>query len=188
MRNDQVLKIELAIKDNIIKTYTFTQDVVEIGRIPSADIFLDNTGISRRHTRIERSIGGPYIVKDMGSTNGTFLNDIQVNEATLKDDDVIGLGKFSLRVIIELPEQAKPVSSNLSSEDFDGTTVLSKEQMARLREGLANIGQDTSSQNGGRNARPSGGANQGAGMSAGRMALVAGIVAAVIITVFLIVK
>lgn len=188
MRNDQVLKIELAIKDNIIKTYTFTQDVVEIGRIPTADIFIDNNGISRRHTRIERSIGGPYIVKDMGSTNGTFLNDIQVNEATLKSNDIISLGKFSLRVILESAEQKKAVSSNMAAEDFDGTTVLSKEQMARLREGLANIGQDASSQKGGRNAGPSGAANQGTGMSVGRMALIAGIVAAAIIIVFLIFK
>ncbi|MEZ4604637.1 MAG: FHA domain-containing protein, partial [Desulfobacterales bacterium] len=69
MQNDQVLKIELAIKDKILKTYHFTQDAIDIGRIPTADIFIDNSGISRQHTRIERSIGGPYIVKDMGSTN-----------------------------------------------------------------------------------------------------------------------
>lgn len=188
MRNDQVLKVELAIKDNIIKTYSFSQDVVEIGRIPTADIFIDNTGISRRHTRIERSIGGPWIVKDMGSTNGTFLNDIQINEATLQSNDIIGLGKFSLRVFIESADQAKSAPSAVQAEDFDGTTVLSKEQMARLREGLANIRQDASLRNGGKSSRPSGAASQGSGMSADRVALIAGIVGLLIIIGFLVLK
>jgi pSer/pThr/pTyr-binding forkhead associated (FHA) protein len=136
MQSDQVLKIELAIKDNILKTYTFSQDVVDIGRIPTADIFIDNSGISRQHTRIERSIGGPFIVKDMGSTNGTFLNDIQVNEAALKSNDVINLGKFSLRVIINAGTNAQQDNSGASPDDFDGTTVLSASQLAQLRAGI----------------------------------------------------
>lgn len=188
MRNDQVLKIELAIKDNILKTYTFTQDVVEIGRIPTADIFIDNNGISRRHTRIERSIGGPYIVKDMGSTNGTLLNDLLVTEATLKDNDVIGLGKFSLRVTIESAGNAKSQSSAVSAEDFDGTTVLSAEQLARLREGLSNDRPAASAQRGGRHATPSKAADQGSGMSFNRVLLIGGVVAAVVIIVFLFLK
>lgn len=138
MQSDQVLKIELAIKDNILKTFTFTKDVVDIGRIPTADIFIDNSGISRQHTRIERSIGGPFIVKDMGSTNGTFLNDIQVNEAALKSDDVVNLGKFSLRVIIDAETTAPQNSSDVSPDDFDGTTVLSADQLAQLRAGINN--------------------------------------------------
>jgi len=138
MHNDQVLKIELAIKDNIIKEFTFTQDVVEIGRVPTADIFIDNSGISRSHTKIERSAGGPYIVKDMGSTNGTFLNDRQITEAALKNNDVINIGKFSLRVIIESTDKSKSSGRPASPDDFDGTTVLSAEQMAQLRSSLAN--------------------------------------------------
>lgn len=130
MINDQVLKIELSIRDKVIKTYTFTQDVVEIGRIPTADIFIDNSGISREHTRIERSIGGPYIVRDMGSTNGTFVNDRRITEATLKNKDVINLGKFTLKVFIESIE--KPKKKKASRDDFDGTTVLSVSQLERL--------------------------------------------------------
>jgi len=143
MQNDQVLKIELAIKDKILKTYHFTQDVIEIGRIPTADIFIDNSGISRQHTRIERSIGGPYIVKDMGSTNGTYLNDIQINEAALNSNDVISLGKFSLYVDIASEEQ--PVKKNVSAspDDFDGTTVLIPEQLARLRAEIVNDHSDS---------------------------------------------
>lgn len=136
MRNEQVLKIDLAIKNNILKTYTFTKDVVEIGRIPTADIFIDNNGISREHTRIERSIGGPYIVSDMGSTNGTFLNNENISEATLKNNDVISLGKFSLLITLVGPLAPKHKSEKVALDDFDGTTVLSHTQMERLHASL----------------------------------------------------
>jgi adenylate cyclase len=138
MNNDQILKIELAIKDNILKEYSFTQDTVEIGRVPTADIFLDNNGISRCHTKIERSVGGPYIVRDMGSTNGTFLNDRQVvNEAALQNNDIISIGKFSMRVTIESADKSKNTKP-MPPDDFDGTMVLSAEQMAQLRASVKN--------------------------------------------------
>jgi pSer/pThr/pTyr-binding forkhead associated (FHA) protein len=130
MNNDQVLKIELSIRDKVLKTYSFTQDSVDIGRISSADIFIDNSSISREHTRIERSIGGPYIVKDMGSTNGTFVNDRRITETTLKNKDIINIGKFTLKVLIESKEI--PKKKKASRDDFDGTTVLSVSQLERL--------------------------------------------------------
>jgi pSer/pThr/pTyr-binding forkhead associated (FHA) protein len=130
MNNDQALKIELSIRDKVIKVYSFTQDTVDIGRIPTADIFIDNSGVSREHTRIERSIGGPYIVRDMGSTNGTFLNDRRITEATLINGDIINIGKFTLKVSIAAKE--KPKKKKAALDDFDGTTVLSVSQLERL--------------------------------------------------------
>jgi len=188
MRNDQVMKIELAIKDNILKTYAFTKDVVEIGRIPSADIFIDNSGISRQHTKIERSIGGPYIVKDMGSTNGTFLNDIQINEATLKSNDIINLGKFSMRVIIETDNTSQNYSSDVSPDDFDGTTVLSVEQMTRLRAGIENDQSNISDVKPSSFVSQSGSGTQEPGLSLSQLILWGGVVLAVIIGGFLIFK
>jgi pSer/pThr/pTyr-binding forkhead associated (FHA) protein len=158
---------------------------VDIGRIPTADIFIDNSGISRQHTRIERSIGGPFIVKDMGSTNGTFLNDIQVNETALKSNDVIILGKFSLRVTIEEESIPQQDSSGASPDDFDGTTVLSADQLAQLRAGIEN---DSS---GGQSA---GGSAQSAlddedpGLSFSQLLLWVGVIFAVVVVGFFVFK
>ncbi|MFZ2633517.1 MAG: FHA domain-containing protein [Desulfosalsimonadaceae bacterium] len=181
MQTDPVLKIELAIKDNILKKYAFTQDIVEIGRVPTADIFIDNSGISRSHTKIERSVGGPYIVRDMGSTNGTFLNNRQVDEAELKNNDVIMIGKFSLRVIIESAGNSKS-SRPMAPDDFDGTTVLSAEQMAQLRSSIGNnkhkvLGQTIPVQE-----------SSGSGMPLSRMLLWGGIILAVIVIAVLLFK
>ena len=127
-----VLKIDLMLKDRVLKSYVFTQDRVEIGRVPTADIFIDNSAISRAHSRIERSIGGPYIVKDLGSTNGTYLNDEPITEASLEDDDVISIGKFFLKVSIEESDTDGVRDKAGAVDSFDGTTVLSQEQVARL--------------------------------------------------------
>ncbi len=188
MHNDHLLKIELAIKDNILKTYAFTQDVVEIGRIPTADIFIDNSGISRQHTRIERSIGGPYIVKDMGSTNGTFLNDLQINEAALKSSDVINLGKFSLRVTIDAEDNSKSNASGVSPDDFDGTTVLSVDQMARLRAGIENDQPSASGRNPAAGGGQSGSETEDSGLSLSQLALWGGVILAVAVVGFFIFK
>ncbi|RJP89137.1 MAG: FHA domain-containing protein [Desulfobacteraceae bacterium] len=186
MKNDQVLKIELAIKDNVLKEFAFTQDKVEIGRIPTADVFIDNSGISRCHTIIERSIGGPYIVKDMGSTNGTFLNDRQVSEAALKNNDVISIGKFSLRVTIESADKSASKSSQFSPDDFDGTTVLSAEQMAQLRSSIANDKQNDRQKVFGQNiSLPE---NESSGISLSQMLLWGGAILAVIVIGFLLFK
>ncbi len=136
MSSQPVMRIELSIRDKVLKTYAFTQDVVEIGRIPTADIFLDNTGISRSHTRIEKSVGGPYIVKDLGSTNGTYVNDERVSEKSLRDNDVIALSKFRLRVSLdEESDTAGRRKQQLTPDAFEGTTVLTAEQMDRMHLG-----------------------------------------------------
>ncbi len=182
MHNDQILKIELAIKDNILKEFIFTQDAVEIGRVPTADIFLDNSGISRAHTKIERSIGGPYIVKDLGSTNGTFLNDRQITEAALKNGDTISIGKFSLRVTIESPVSSSNKKPPAPADDFDGTTVLSAEQLAQLRSNLSNDKQKVFGQN---LSVPE---KNGPGTPLGKLLLWSGLILLVIIAVVLLFK
>jgi pSer/pThr/pTyr-binding forkhead associated (FHA) protein len=138
MRDLPVLKIELSLKDKILKTYAFTQDVIEIGRIPTADIFIDNTGVSRAHTRIEKSVGGPYVVKDLGSTNGTYVNDERIREKILENNDVISINKFKMQVSVEEAEMADLQRDGVSPDAFEGTTVLNTEQMARLHTSLQN--------------------------------------------------
>lgn len=134
MASDPTLKIELTLKERVIDTYTFAQEIVVIGRDPNADITIDNTGISRLHSRIELDVAGTYILKDLGSTNGTYLNDQRINEEPLRSNDIITIGKFTLRVNIlkhDTPKRRLPTQPT-PSDDIDGTTVLSREQMAKM--------------------------------------------------------
>lgn len=76
-------------------------DGVTIGRSSQADITINDLLASRFHCRVEPENGG-YAVVDMGSTNGTFVNDERVKDrAMLKDGDVIRTGQSSFRFDIE---------------------------------------------------------------------------------------
>ena len=71
---------------------------VECGRVMQTDIPLDDDAVSRKHARFAWT-GNSYIVRDMGSTNGTFVNDVNVRERTLVDGDQIKIGRTIFKFI-----------------------------------------------------------------------------------------
>lgn len=68
----------------------------EIGRSSRADLTIDQESISRQHARIAFE-GGCHVIEDLGSTNGTFVNDRSVTRALLDDGDQIKLGRSILK-------------------------------------------------------------------------------------------
>jgi Protein of unknown function (DUF3662)/FHA domain len=66
-----------------------------IGRGLNNDIILEDTRVSRHHAQL-RYRARRFWVADLGSTNGTFVNDEQVAERSLRDGDVISLGGLEL--------------------------------------------------------------------------------------------
>lgn len=67
------------------------EDQVLVGRGPDCDIILPERRISRHHARIERTADGHYLLHDLGSKNGTWVNGEEVGEAPrlLQDGDEI---------------------------------------------------------------------------------------------------
>ena len=74
------------------RTYQLHKQSVAIGRLPECDIVISDPGASRRHATITREDGGEYVLTDLGSTNGTLVNDEAVQERTLLEGDRIGIG------------------------------------------------------------------------------------------------
>ncbi|HEY5526316.1 MAG TPA: DUF3662 and FHA domain-containing protein [Candidatus Anoxymicrobiaceae bacterium] len=64
---------------------------VQIGRIADNDIVLPDPNVSRVHARVEL-LDGSYVVTDLESTNGTWLNEKRVSSSKLNENDVIRLG------------------------------------------------------------------------------------------------
>ena len=63
------------------------------GRSPDADIFLDDVTVSRKHVEFVRE-GGGFVVRDVGSLNGTYVNRDRFERAPLKARDEVQIGKF----------------------------------------------------------------------------------------------
>src|SRR5689334_16783023 len=61
-----------------------------IGRNDSADLTIDSTQVSREHAVISQH-GKKYFIRDLGSTNGTFVNGEQVTESPLSDGDLLAI-------------------------------------------------------------------------------------------------
>jgi pSer/pThr/pTyr-binding forkhead associated (FHA) protein len=80
---------------NVGSRFALEKDVVNAGRHPDSDIFLDDVTVSRRHAEIVRE-GAQYYVRDVGSLNGTYLNRVRVDSAPLHDGDELQIGTFKL--------------------------------------------------------------------------------------------
>jgi pSer/pThr/pTyr-binding forkhead associated (FHA) protein len=65
------------------------------GRHPESDIFLDDVTVSRRHAEFRRDVG-EFVVVDVGSLNGTYVNREPVDTAVLANGDEVQIGKFRL--------------------------------------------------------------------------------------------
>ena len=65
------------------------------GRHPESDIFLDDVTVSRRHAEFAHEAGG-FVVRDVGSLNGTYLNRERIDAAGLAGGDEVQIGKYRL--------------------------------------------------------------------------------------------
>jgi pSer/pThr/pTyr-binding forkhead associated (FHA) protein len=70
-------------------------DVVNAGRHPDSEIFLDDVTVSRRHAVFNRS-GDSFTVSDVGSLNGTYVNRDRIESHDLSDGDEVQIGKYRL--------------------------------------------------------------------------------------------
>ncbi len=131
MSTDTLLRIAVSLKGRPLRTYTFGDDDVMIGRDGAADITLDNTGVSRRHAKIVRTSTG-YFVEDLGSANGTILNDERIETHQLYHHDNLRIGKFSLRIMIVEDRRAAEVANRAPEPVVEGTTVLDAEQLESM--------------------------------------------------------
>jgi pSer/pThr/pTyr-binding forkhead associated (FHA) protein len=75
--------------------FLLDSDEVSTGRHPNSDIFLDDVTVSRKHATFRR-VGEVFMVRDVGSLNGTYVNRERIDELALKTHDEVQIGKFRL--------------------------------------------------------------------------------------------
>jgi len=79
--------------------YPLLAAITILGRDNTADVILDDPGISRQHTEIRVTNDGPHLIaniRDLGSTNGTFLNGERITSRRLADGDRVNVGRTAL--------------------------------------------------------------------------------------------
>jgi pSer/pThr/pTyr-binding forkhead associated (FHA) protein len=111
----------LALGDSLVP---MSDTVTRIGRSVSADYFLDDSTVSRRHALIIRQDGETVLLND-GSLNGTWHNGRRVERAVLRDGDYIDLGSVQLRYVEEVTSPGGRLPSPLT----DGRNGSSTEEL-----------------------------------------------------------
>lgn len=81
--------------------FLLDQSQSSIGRASESQIFLDDVTVSRKHALIEVE-AGVFTLQDLGSLNGTYLNNQSISKSVLKTGDEIQIGKFHLLFITSL--------------------------------------------------------------------------------------
>jgi pSer/pThr/pTyr-binding forkhead associated (FHA) protein len=90
-------KLSLMFEDKLVKEVPVGNRPVGIGRSPDNDLPVDNLAVSNYHARVYFE-AGRLVVEDLDSLNGTFVNDLRIERATLHDGDSIWVGKHHIKV------------------------------------------------------------------------------------------
>jgi pSer/pThr/pTyr-binding forkhead associated (FHA) protein len=128
-------KLILKFDDRELQECAVGTHPVTIGRLPDNMMVIDNPAVSGRHARVYRE-GNHYVLEDLKSTNGTFVNDKPVARHTLLEGDVVSVGKHTLvftqkggeQTEVEAPEQFVP--------EIGGTMMLDTQKQKHLLSGL----------------------------------------------------
>jgi pSer/pThr/pTyr-binding forkhead associated (FHA) protein len=89
-------KLVLERGDGTTAEYIFDQPAVTLGAMDDNDIVVDDDTVSRYHCKISQD-DDAYIIQDLGSTNGTFVNRVRIREAFLKPGCMLTVGKTDVR-------------------------------------------------------------------------------------------
>jgi len=93
-------KLILSMDGLVLKEIPLDKERLTIGRKPNNDIQIDNLAISGQHAVITTILNDAFL-EDRNSTNGTYVNGQPIKKHVLQSNDVVELGKYRLRYIVD---------------------------------------------------------------------------------------
>jgi len=132
-----MFKLILKFQDAVVDEFTFHNIPVTIGRRDDNDVVVDNMAVSGHHAVIEMEEPNYYVLVDLDSLNGTFLNEMKANRERIFDGDTIIIGKHSLVFQDLRPENERQQRNQKEREKpsgpgFRDTAVLETERQQEL--------------------------------------------------------
>lgn len=115
-------KLILTFNKQVIKEFPFIGESMTIGRHEDNNIVIDNLAVSSYHAKIDKA-GGDYILTDLQSTNGTFVNEEKVHSHRLSHGDNILIGKHKI-IFVAADQKTKQGTSREGEGTSLGKTML----------------------------------------------------------------
>jgi pSer/pThr/pTyr-binding forkhead associated (FHA) protein len=127
------LYLKFEQSDQVLKEVPLAQATTTIGRLPDNNVQIDNLAVSGHHAKISWE-QGQYIVEDLGSLNGTYVNNERVGKATLKHGDRVKIGKH----LVEFKQEgnamvfAAAAKAGPAAPKLEATMVLDTKQAREM--------------------------------------------------------
>ena len=123
-----MVKLTLMFEDNTLREYPCSAGrTITIGRLNSNTVVVNDSSVSGNHSKIEE-VGNGYLLTDLRSKNGTFVNDQQVISHWLRDGDRITIGKHTL--VFNNEAQASQLDG---PTDIDQTVIIDSRDYQDMR-------------------------------------------------------
>ena len=120
--------LTLQLKNKSLAEFELKKGVsLSIGRRDTNDLVIEDPSVSGNHAKID-SMGDRFVLIDLQSKNGSFVNEQLINSHWLQDEDIISIGGHTLVFHHPDEDQALPADS----DDFDETQALNTTQRRRM--------------------------------------------------------
>lgn len=129
-------KLILKFKEAVLEQFPLKKDTLTVGRVDDNDIKIDNMAVSGHHAKFIRE-NGDFVLIDLNSLNGTFVNGQKISKWILKDNDLITIGKHTLVFQDERTEKTSALSSTSEMKAPEGTVMLDMRTQQQLLEEAA---------------------------------------------------
>jgi pSer/pThr/pTyr-binding forkhead associated (FHA) protein len=146
-------KLHVSLPETGDVTHDLTDAEITVGRVSESTLQIEDISVSSRHATLTLGEGGDYVLRDVGSTNGTELNGKEIpreEDHKLQDGDKITFGKIIATYISENPAEARPLpeteevtavvaSSSKRPADFANASPFQKKKQKKDPVGLSLI-------------------------------------------------
>ena len=129
---DELACLEITRGNEVGRLYPLGVGTTTIGRSPSADISLEEDGVSRYHAKLVVEARGEVTLVDLDSTNGTYLNRGQIERARVREGDDLQIGPdVTLRFCFRRRHEVEAAIPTAGSDDAPALTAREL-QVARM--------------------------------------------------------
>lgn len=140
------ITITITSQGEFVDEVTFDRPIINIGKLSTSTLQIDDLNVSRKHAVIQRRADGSWRVTDLGSTNGTIVDGKPISQVTLKQGDQITLGSTILTVSFKAEDAAKVAAAEAEAgEEAEGAAApaAAKGAQAAKKSEIRGLGKDS---------------------------------------------
>ncbi|BAN36194.1 FHA domain-containing protein [Sulfuricella denitrificans skB26] len=127
-------KLIITLDGLLLSEFEIDKERITIGRNPHNDIPIDNLAISGEHAAIT-TVNNEFFVEDLGSTNGTLVNEQPITKHTLHHGDEIEIGKYRLKYVNVQELGSKIEAHETGAQGFEKPPILHPNQIPTMLSG-----------------------------------------------------